>query len=261
MALSVTVHGFTIKTGAQTTGRLATADITTKNGLDNVIYTLPESSGMRYAIAAISVCNRDVEAASGVGLAVCDSVVPKDYDFLEYNTVIVPRGVLERTQLTLTPGQSVVLRWGTSPAELVPDHEILDFAANWTGATTGTGVIDSSVADRVSASLAEGDTASITSSSFALVEGNTYRIAVSFLSTEVTGVASSITVTGNNGSNDVEFISLGLLDRNKIDDYQTYTADFTVDNLTEFNDTINDFTINLADVDVTVDRISLKQIA
>lgn len=261
MALSVTVHGITVKTGTQTSGRLATADITTNDGLDNVIYTLPKLPGMAYAIAAISVCNRDVEAANTIALAVSDSVVPKIYDWVEYSTTIVPRGVLERTQLTLTPGQSVVVRWGTPPAELVPDSEILDYAGQWTGATTGTGTIDSTVADQVSFILEEGDTGTLTSSQFALVEGNTYRVAASFNSTEVTGVSSAITLSANNGGADIDIITLDLADRNRIDEYVTYTAEFTVDNLTDYTDQINEFRINLADVEATIDRISLIQIA
>ena len=261
MALSVTVHGFTIKTGTQTTGRQATAELTTATGLDTVVYTLPETPGLDYAILAISVCNKDVNSADAVSIAVSDSAVPKSYDWIEWNTVLVPRGVLERTQLAVSPGQSIVVRWGTPPAELVPDSEILDFAGSWTGAVTGTGTIDATIPDRVTVSCAEGDTATITTDTFALVEGNTYRAAVSFFSTDVTGVSSSIVLSADNGGGGVDIITLALEDRNRLDDYRTYTAEFTVDNLTDFNDQISEFTLNLADVDLTLDRISLIQVA
>ena len=261
MALSVTVHGFTVKTGAQTTGRQATAELTAATGLDTVVYTLPQSPGLDYAILAISVCNKDVEAANAVSLAISDSVVPKSYDWIEWNTVLVPHGVLERTQLTVSPGQSIVVRWGTPPSEIIPDSEILDFAGSWTGAVTGTGSIDAATPDRVTVALEEGDTATISTDTFALVEGNTYRAAISFLSTEVTGVDSVITMTGNNGSADIDFVTLALEDRNRIDEYRTYTTEFTVDNLTDTNDQISQFRVNLADVDATLDRISLIQIA
>ena len=261
MALSVSVHGITIKTGAQTSGRLATADITASNGLDTVLYTVPESPGMKYAIVAISICNREEVAANGISLAVSDSVVPKMFDFVEWNTVIVPRGVLERTQMTLTPGQSIVLRWGTAPAEIVPDHEINDYAGSWTGSVTGTGTIDSTTPGEVSFTLEEDDTGTLTTSTFALVENNTYRAAVSFNSTEVTGINSEITMTANNGGGDIDIITLGLADRNRIGEYRTYTAEFTVDNVTDFTDQISQFRINLADVEATIDRISLIQIA
>jgi hypothetical protein len=261
MALSVTVHGFHVKTGAQTTGRLATADITLADGLDTVVYTLPESPTMLYGIISISICNRDVTAANQLALGVSDSVVPKLYDFVEWNTTIVPRGVLERTQITLTPGQSIVVRWGTAPTELVPDHEILDYAGSWTGSVTGTGVIDSSTSDQVQFTLEETDTGSLTTSPFAVVAGNTYRVALSFLSTEVTGTNSAIELVTNNGVEDVSVITLALEDRNRIDDYRTYTADLAIDNATDFTDSITQFTVNLADVEATIDRISLIQIA
>ena len=225
------------------------------------IYTLPRSPGLDYAILAISVCNKDVEAANAVSLAVSDSVVPKSYDWIEWNTVLVPHGVLERTQLTVSPGQSIVVRWGTPPSEIIPDSEIFDFAGSWTGAVTGTGSIDAATPDSVTVALAEGDTATISTDTFALVEGNTYRAAISFLSTEVTGVDSAITMTGNNGSADIDFVTLALEDRNRIDEYRTYTTEFTVDNLTDTNDQISQFRVNLADVDATLDRISLIQIA
>lgn len=260
MALSVTVHGITIKTGAQTSGRLSTADITTKNGLDNVVYTMNAIPGLDYAIVAISVCNRDVVAADTVSLAVADSVVPKPYDFLEFNTTIVPRGVLERTQITLSPGQSIVLRWGNPPAEIITESEMLT-TVSYSFSATGTGSFDTTTPDQVSFTLAEGDTGEIITDTFALTEGNTYRAAISFLSTEVTGVGSVIEMTGNNGSTDVPIITLALEDRNRTDEYRTYTAEFTVDNLTDTNDQISQFKVNLADVNATVDRISLIQTA
>jgi hypothetical protein len=260
MALSVTVHGITIKTGTQTSGRLATADITTQDGLDNVLYTVSQAPDMDYAIVAISVCNRESAAAEKISLAVCDSDIPKDVDFIEWNTTLVPNGVLERTQLSIQAGQRVVLRWGDSPLELVTESEMLT-TVSYSFSATGTGSFDISTPDQVSFTLAEGDTGQIITDTFALVEGNTYRAAVSFLSTDATGTGPSIEMTGNNGSSDIAVVTLGLEDTNRVDDYRTYYADFTVDNLTDFNDQISQFKLNLADVNATVDRISLKQIA
>lgn len=259
MALSVTVHGITVKTGTQTSGRLGTANITTADGLDNVVYTVPSTGGFAYSIVAVSVCNRESSSADNVSLAVCDSNVPKDQDFVEWNTTIVPNGVLERTQLMIQPGQRLVIRWGQPPAELVPDHEIADFAGNWTGAVTGTGVLDTSVVGRATLTLAEGDTGTITTSTFALTEGNTYRATVSFYSTDVTGENSSIKFKAFDG--DIDLVSLGIEDRNATDQYRSYSADFTVDNATQFTDQITQLQVAAADVNLTLDRISLKQIA
>ena len=264
MALSVTVHGFTVKTGTQTTGRLATADITLQDGLDQVIYTVPETPDMSYAILAVSVCNRTASSIDNLNIAIADSDLSKPVDFIEWSSVIVPNGVLERTQLSLQPGQRLIMRWGTRPTELVPDHDIDDYAGEWTGAVTGTGAIDSSTAGQVTFTLAEGDTGSLlTNSVGALVDGETYRAAISFNSTDVTGVASELIL---NAIDTVEatvepLITLGLEDRNAVDQYKTYQFDFTVDDAGTYKSTISELRLNLADVTANLDRISLIQIS
>lgn len=258
MALSVTVHGFTIKTGTQTTGRLATADITIPDGLDQVIYTVPSSPDMRYAILAISVCNRLATSVDNLNIAIADSDLSKPVDFIEWKTVVVPKGVLERTQLSVQPGQRVILRWGDRPTELVPDHEINDYAGNWTGAVTGTGTINSTTPGQVSLALNEGDTGTLNTGTFALVEGNTYRATVSFYSTDVTGTTSSTVLRAQPG--DIDLITLSAPQRDD-DSYQTYSLDFTVDNATDFSDQITQLQVAAADVDLTLDRISLIQIS
>jgi hypothetical protein len=260
MALSVTVHGFTIKTGAQTTGRQATAELTAPTGLDTVVYTLPETPGLKYAVLAVSVCNKDVNSADTVSVAVSDSVVPKAYDWIEWNTTLVPRGVLERTQLTVSPGQSIVVRWGTPPAELITESEMLT-TVSYSFSATGTGTVDINTPDIVSYTLAEGDTGDLQTDQFTLVDGATYRAAISFNSTEVTGTSSAITMDLWDGLTAENIITLGIEDRNKIDTYRTYTAEFTVDNAGAITDQFNYLRVNLADVNATIDRISLIQIA
>jgi hypothetical protein len=115
MALSVVVHGIPVKSGTQSPGRLATADITLDDGSDNIIYTVPTATDKAwdYLIFSISVCNRDAVSATNLSIAVADADTPLDSEFVEWNTSIVPRGVLERTQLVANPGQRIILRWGT----------------------------------------------------------------------------------------------------------------------------------------------------
>ena len=259
MALSVTVHGITIKTGTQTSGRLGTADITTQDGLDTVVYTLSTAPDMDYAIAAVSVCNREQAAAEQVYLAVCDSDIPKDQDFIEWNTTLVPNGVLERTQLTLTPGQRVVLRWGNSEPELVPDSEIVDLAGSWTTAVTGTATVDSTVNSTVTFTAAETDTWTLTSSSYGsdLELGETYRLAVSFYSTDTVGENASVVVdTVTDGT---AHITLGVEDMNRVDDYRTYSVDLVAG--TDIPISADSFRISATDVSATVDRITFKKIS
>lgn len=111
MALSVTVHGFTVVAGPQNNGRWATADITTTDGTDNIVYTVPP--GIDYAIASVLILNREVLAATNVNLAIAQADIPLDSEWTEWNATLVPRGVLERTQLILNPGDRIIVRVGT----------------------------------------------------------------------------------------------------------------------------------------------------
>lgn len=112
MSLSVTVHGIPVG-NAQTPGRLATADITTTDGSDVVVYTVPTFESLDYLIWSISVCNRANTAATNVSIAVSPNDVPQDSEFIEWNSTIVPRGVLERTQNVANKGDRIIVRVGT----------------------------------------------------------------------------------------------------------------------------------------------------
>ena len=259
MALSVTVHGITIKTGAQTSGRLATADLATQNGLDNVVYTVSQAPDMDYAIVAVSVCNRASTAAESVAIAVCDSDVPKDQDFVEWNTTLVPNGVLERTQIIMQRGQRLIVRWGASRPQLVPDHEINDYGTNWTGAVTGTATVDTTTPSEVTFTCAsELDTWSLTSSLYpALETGETYQVGFSVSSTDVAGPDPTFvfeTVTGA-----TELIALSLPQMNLNDEYYTYTADLIAGtDIPIASDTLR---IRATEVTATIDRFTVKKIS
>lgn len=266
MALSVTVHGITVKTGVQTSGRQATADIANKNGLETVVYTAPSSPGFDYAILGVSITNRDSSSTDGVYLAIADSDMSRGADWIEWNTTMVPSGVLERTQLIVQPGQRIIVRWGAAPADLVPDNEILDYAGNWTGAVTGTGNIDSSVAGRVTFTLAEGDTGTLESNALpaSLVDGETYRAYVSFNSTDVTGLGSAITLNAIDSTEATveELIQLSLAEQDRTDLYSTYIYDFTVDDATgPIKTTLSSLRVDCADVVAVIDRVGLFRIS
>jgi hypothetical protein len=109
MALSITVHGFMTLAGTQPAGRWATADITAQDGADNLIYTAPPT--VEYMIVAISVTNRLEETVNNVSIAVSQDSDPNPYDFIEWNTSIVPSGTLERTQVTLNANDKLFIRW------------------------------------------------------------------------------------------------------------------------------------------------------
>ena len=112
MAISVTVHGFHVRTGEQSNGRFATADITTTDGTDHTVYTVP-GGDISYAILSVAICNRALVAADNVNIAVASADTPLDSEWIEWKTVLVPRGVLERTQIMASVGDKIVIRVGT----------------------------------------------------------------------------------------------------------------------------------------------------
>lgn len=113
MSLSVVLYGIASQLGTQTAGRWATADVTTTDGSDNLIYTVPSGAGYTYAMASMSICNRAATTATQVNIAVTANSEPVDSEFIDWNASIVPNGVLEHTQLILSPGDKVFVRVGT----------------------------------------------------------------------------------------------------------------------------------------------------
>lgn len=111
MALSVTVHGFMTLTGTQTAGRWGTANIINEDGSDTVVYQVP-SVGVDYMILAVSITNRAPVTASDVSVAISSDVTPKSFEFIEYQSSLVPSGTLERTQIVASPGDKIFVRWG-----------------------------------------------------------------------------------------------------------------------------------------------------
>jgi|SaaInl0LU_22_DNA_1037365.scaffolds.fasta_scaffold26119_1 hypothetical protein len=259
MALSVTVHGITFKTGAQTSGRLATADLATQNGLDNVVYTVSTSPDMDYAIVAVSVCNRAQTAAESVAIAVCDSDVPKDQDFVEWNTTLVPNGVLERTQIIMQRGQRLIVRWGASRPQLVPDNEINDYGTNWTGAVSGTTTVDATTPGEVTFTCASDlDNWSLTSSPYPLLEtGETYQVGFSVSSTDVVG--ADPTFVFETWPTATELVALSLPQMNLNDEYHTYTADLIAGIDIPIAPSL--LRIRATEVTATIDRIIVKKIS
>jgi hypothetical protein len=119
MALSVTVHGFLTRIGTQSNGRFAAADITTTDGTDTILYTVPDGGGdIDYSILAVSICNRASVSVPQVSVAVASADAPELYEFIEWNTTIVPNGVLERTQILAAPGDRIIVRVG-QPSSVV----------------------------------------------------------------------------------------------------------------------------------------------
>jgi hypothetical protein len=86
------------------TGRLGTADLLAAT--DTTVYEVPAST---FAVVTVSVCNRGA-AASNIQVAICDTATPGDDEFIEFDTSLSAKGVLERTGLVLKATEKIVVR-------------------------------------------------------------------------------------------------------------------------------------------------------
>ena len=84
------------------TGRLGASNMSA--GSNTSIYTCPADT---YAVASLNICNRGNQATS-VRIAVADLATPTNGEYIEYDTEILSKGVLERTGIVLAAGQKIV---------------------------------------------------------------------------------------------------------------------------------------------------------
>jgi hypothetical protein len=86
------------------TGRLGTADLAAAT--NTTVYTCPTST---FAVATVSVCNRGATAAT-IQIAISSSATPSAAEYLEFDTSLSAKGVLERTGIVLDAGKLLVVR-------------------------------------------------------------------------------------------------------------------------------------------------------
>lgn len=86
------------------TGRLGTADLS--SATNTVVYTCPSD---KFTVASISVCNRGTQPTT-IRLAVADLSTPTNGEYIEYDTELLPKNVLERTGIMLSADQKLVIR-------------------------------------------------------------------------------------------------------------------------------------------------------
>jgi hypothetical protein len=96
------------------TGRLATP-IDMPSGSNQTAYTCPAST---FAVATVSICNRNGSSVS-VRLALGTSGSPLDSEYLEYDTVILGNGVLERTGIVLKADETIIVRSNNTGVSVV----------------------------------------------------------------------------------------------------------------------------------------------
>jgi hypothetical protein len=90
------------------TGRLGTADLTVNT--NTTLYTVPAST---FSVITVSLCNRG-SASGTVRIAIASSATPGDAEYIEYDTEVVAKGVLERTGIVMDAGKLLVVRFGGS---------------------------------------------------------------------------------------------------------------------------------------------------
>ena len=77
------------------TGRLGVADLSATT--DTVVYTVPADT---FSVVTVSVCNRGATTAT-VRVALSSSTSPAASEYLEYDTDLLAKGVLERTGIVM----------------------------------------------------------------------------------------------------------------------------------------------------------------
>jgi hypothetical protein len=95
------------------TGRLGTADLSA--AANTTVYTCPADT---FTVVTVSVCNRGSTSAT-IQLAVCDTSTPGNDEYLEFDTSLAAKGVLERTGIVLDAGKLIVVRSSASSVNAV----------------------------------------------------------------------------------------------------------------------------------------------
>lgn len=84
------------------TGRLGVSALPATT--NTTVYTVPTGY---YSVFNVSITNRNTTAVT-VRLALATSGTPNDQDWIEFDTVIAPKGVFERTGLVAQAGINIV---------------------------------------------------------------------------------------------------------------------------------------------------------
>ena len=86
------------------TGRLGIADLGA--GTLTTVYECPSD---KFTVASISVCNRGTQPTT-IRLAIATLATPTNAEWIEFDTELLPKNVLERTGIMLSANQKLVIR-------------------------------------------------------------------------------------------------------------------------------------------------------
>lgn len=238
---------------ALTTGRVAAEAL--NDGEEKLLYTVPASpqgsANKNFSICSISVCNRG-NSAEGVSIAVVpQGAALNDSYWIEYRTLLLSHGVIERTGITLQEGDSIYAKaHGANLSAVVfavftgleaPPVNLLenggfenDFAFWDLSGADAQGVFNGV------ASITATDPATLTRTDSAILTvGETYLISVDIANVTDTGLqVFDLTVTDGAGGTYVVGLDL--------------TQDYTVPITQEFTATTGDLTVVLEIAETTV---------
>jgi hypothetical protein len=86
------------------TGRLGVADLSAAT--NTTLYTVPANT---FSVVTVSVVKRSASAVT-IRMAISSSATPADSEYLEYDTSLSAKGVLERTGVVIDAGKLLVVR-------------------------------------------------------------------------------------------------------------------------------------------------------
>jgi hypothetical protein len=85
------------------TGRLGAQDLSAAT--NTTLYTCPSDT---FAVVSVSLCNRSNQACN-VRMAISTSATPGNAEWIEYDTELLGKGVLERTGIVMDAGKLLVV--------------------------------------------------------------------------------------------------------------------------------------------------------
>jgi len=91
------------------TGKLGANDLAA-----TTLTTVYECPAATYSVVSINICNRGtsttgVRIAIGIRIAIADSATPGAAEYIEYDTEVFSKNVLERTGIVLAATQRIVV--------------------------------------------------------------------------------------------------------------------------------------------------------
>ena len=95
------------------TGRLGAVDLVAATNTS--VYTVPATT---FSVVTLSICNRGSTAAT-LRVSVSALAIPANNEFIEFDTSLAPKGVLERTGIVLDAGKFLVVNSNVSSVTAV----------------------------------------------------------------------------------------------------------------------------------------------